>query len=459
MHSVSDIMESKGIVVIGASRDPFKPGAMLIEVLKSSIFEGNVAGINPQGGEIHGIPLYLKLEDVPFCIDLAVLLIPPKAVPQALIDCSRKDVKGVVIASEGFAEAGPQGRQYQEEVRTILQSSKMRGFGPNTLGVINTATGLTTSYFATEQMLKPGSIGFAAQSGVFVGGLLMHISSIGLHISKGVGLGNKVDVDESDVLPYFMEDEQTRTVGLYLEDIRDGRRFLETARNTVKHKPVLMLKGGRSFEGAHAMASHTASLAVDDAILIGALRQAGVLLMGGTEEFVGTLMGFDWMPLPKGNRIALVTYSGAQAVMCVDKAIEAGLQMASFTEETHKKLSKVIATPYKRQNPIDIYPDMTAHGFEATCLEILRALMDDDGVHGVIVISFATLGAAPFLPLVEVIQKRRTKPVFFSVFGPKEDVNACQDLLAEHRIPFVYYPELAAQAFAHMWRYTKIVKK
>nr|MBC8420188.1 CoA-binding protein [Desulfobacterales bacterium] len=305
MYTIKEVLEGKNLAVIGASQDPLKPGAMLLKVLKDTGFQGQIAGVNPRAGEMYGVPFYRSIHEIPFPVDLATLIIPPKAVAPCLADCARAGVKGVVISSEGFAEAGSEGARYQQEVSSILRSSGMRGFGPNTMGIVNTATGMTTAYFCNDRMLRPGSIGFAAQSGIFVGALLRYLSSFEeFRISKAMGLGNKVDVDESDVLAYFREDQQTKIVGLYLEDIRDGRRFLEEARRTVAQKPLLLLKGGRTAAGARASASHTASLAVDDTVLDGALRQVGVLRVGSIDQLMASLMGFRCMPLPKGGRIA-----------------------------------------------------------------------------------------------------------------------------------------------------------
>jgi acyl-CoA synthetase (NDP forming) len=457
MRSVREILESRSVAVIGASRDPLKPGAQLLNVLKAVGFQGQVAGVNPQGGEVFEFPLYRNLGEVPFPVDLAVLHIPAALVPAALQECARKGVKGVVISAEGFAETGAQGARYQEEVREILQSTGMRGFGPNTLGLVNTATGLTTSYFSNPRMLRPGSVGFVAQSGIFVGALLRYLSSFeGLELSKGIGLGNKVDVDESDALAYLTEDEQTRVIGMYLEDVRDGRRFLETARKAAAQKPVLLLKGGRTKEGARATASHTASLAVDDSIFKGALGQAGVLRVFAIEEFIGTLRGFLNMPLPRGGRIAWVTYSGAQAIMSIDAAVEEGLEVAQLGEATREKLSRVIATPSKAKNPVDLFPDMLAHGFEKTATEILQALLEDDGVDGIIFISFAIFGPEPYHPVVDLLQGRCHKPVFFSLLGAKKDMEASQSFLEEHHIPCFDFPEMAVRVLAHMRKYARI---
>jgi acetyltransferase len=273
-----------------------------------------------------------------------------------------------------------------------------------------------------------------------------------------LGLGNKVDVDECDALAYLREDDQTKIVGMYLEDIRDGRRFLTEARETVRQKPVLLLKSGRTEEGARAIASHTASLAVDDAVLGGALRQAGVLRMGGIDELVATLKGFQWMPLPRGERIALITYSGAQAIMSIDMAMQKSLRIAQFAKDTQEKLAAVIATPAKAQNPIDIFPDMMVHGFDKISLETVKALLEDDGVHAVFFISFAIDGNEQYRRVVDLIQEKRTKPVFFSLLGRKGDTEACRQLLEENRIPFYLFPDAGVRGLAHMLRYARFRK-
>jgi acyl-CoA synthetase (NDP forming) len=179
--------------------------------------------------------------------------------------------------------------------------------------------------------------------------------------------------------------------------------------------------------------------------------------MGSIEELIGTLLGFQSMPLPRGNRIALVTYSGAQAIMSIDLATDQGLFLARFTEKTQESLAGVIATPSKAQNPVDIFPDMMVHGFEKTATKILSALLEDDGVHAIIFISFALFGADIYLPLLEVIQERLTKPVFFSLLGAKDELESCRALLEENRIPFYPFPEMAIRVFANMWRYARSV--
>lgn len=460
MRPIREILEAKSVAVIGASRDQGKPGAQLLKILKEEGYKGCVAGVNPQGGEVFGTPLYRNLQEVPFSVDLAVLLIPPRFVPEALRECARKSVKGVVISAEGFAETGPQGAKYQEEVKAILKSTGIRGFGPNTLGIINTATRLTTSYFANTRMLMPGPIGFAAQSGIFVGGLLKYLSSLdGLHLSKGIGLGNKVDVNESDALSYLMDDEQTKIIGMYLEDVKDGRLFADNLKEAVAKKPVLIIKSGRTHAGARASASHTASLAVEDAVFDGVIRQAGAIRLTGIDDFIRALRGFLNMPLPRGDRLAFVTYSGAQAIMSIDAAAEHGLQVAQLGEITQTRIAGVIATPSKTRNPIDIFPDWLAHGYERTMSEILKALLDDKDVDGIVFISFADATPEVYQPMIDILQTDRRKPVFISLLGDKKDKEDCQNFLEGNGLPCYDFPEYAVRVFAHMRQYARIREK
>jgi acetate---CoA ligase (ADP-forming) len=456
MRSIREILEAQSVVVIGASRDQAKPGAQLLKVLKEVGYQGRIAGVNPQGGEVFGMPLYQNIQEVPFNVDLAVLLIPPRFVPDALRGCARKGVKGVVISAEGFAETGSEGAGYQKDVCAILKSSGMRGFGPNTLGLVNTKNKLTTSYFANPRMLAPGSIGFAAQSGIFVGALLRYLSSLdGMHISKGIGLGNKVDVNESDALSYLADDEQTKIIGLYLEDIKDGHLFLENLKMAVAKKPVLLIKSARTRAGAKASASHTASMAVEDAVFDGVVRQAGAIRLSGIDEFVRTLKGFLNMPLPGGDRLAYVTYSGAQAIMSIDATMEQGLQVARLGDKTLARIANVIATSSKTKNPIDIFPDWLTFGYEKTTSEVIKALLDDNGVDGIIFISFADTNHEVYQPMIDIVKADQRKPVFVSLLGDDQDKAACQRFLDAGGLPCYDFPEHAVRVFAHMRRYAR----
>jgi len=196
-------------------------------------------------------------------------------------------------------------------------------------------------------------------------------------------------------------------------------------------------------------------LAVEDSVFEGAVRQAGVLRIFAIDEFIRTLKGFLNMPLPRGGRIALVTYSGAQAIMSIDAAVEEGLQVARFAEPTRERISRVIATSSKAQNPVDLFPDMLARGFEKTAIEVLGALLEDDGVDGIIIISFAILGADPYRPIIDFLRERCHKPVFFTLLGTQKDMEISRAFLEENRVPCYEFPEMAVRVLARMWRYAR----
>ena len=306
-------------------------------------------------------------------------------------------------------------------------------------------------------MLAPGTIGFAAQSGIFVGALLRYLSSLtGLHLSKGIGLGNKVDVNESDALSFLADDDPTRVIGLYLEDVKDGNRFAKNLKKATAKKPVLIIKSGRTQAGAKASASHTASMAVEDAVFDGIVRQAGAIRLYAIDEFVRTLKGFLNMPLPVGDRLAYVTYSGAQAIMSIDTTMEQGLQTAKLADATLTRIGRVIATTSKTKNPIDIFPDWLAHGYEKTMTEVVKALLDDQGVDGIVFISFAEPNPEVYQSLIDVVQSDRRKPVFASLLGDNRDKAACEHLLDSGGLPCFDFPEQAVRVFARMRQYAKI---
>jgi acyl-CoA synthetase (NDP forming) len=197
-------------------------------------------------------------------------------------------------------------------------------------------------------------------------------------------------------------------------------------------------------------------MAVKDTIFEGAVRQAGVLRLTGIDDFVRSLKGFLNMPLPRGGRLAFVTYSGAQAIMSIDAAMEQGLQVAHLEESTRERIGRIIATASKIHNPVDIFPDWLAHGFEKTTKEILGALLEDKGVDGVVFISFANSGPEIYQPLADMLRGERSKPVFCSLLGAKKDIDVCQNFLEEQRIPCFDFPEMAVRVFAQMWKYAKI---
>jgi acyl-CoA synthetase (NDP forming) len=453
---LASLVDSNSIVVVGASPNPSKTGSALIKILMEMGFRGRVAGVNPKGGEIHGCPLYKNITEVPFDIDLAVLLISPQAIPQVVEDCGQKGVKGIVINAEGFAETGQEGAALQDRIEELIGNFGIRALGPNTTGIINTTTKLTTSYFVNENMLKQGEIGSIAQSGIFAGALLKYLGSFAsLGISKSIGLGNKIDVDEIEALEYLANDPQTSIIQMYLEGIKDGRRFLEIAGKVSPQKPIVLLKGGRTKEGALAATTHTASLAGNHEILTGALRQAGVILAEDLNELIGIVKALYFMPLPRGNRMAIITYSGAQAIMTIDACSANGLARASFTAETQRRLSQVIKTSSKAVNPIDLYPAMIDQGYEKMALAILDALFEAHEVDGIIFINSESFSPEESKGVITKIKEGRTKPVYATFMGDRKSIESSRMTYDDHYIPSFAFPEEAVRTMAKLWKYTQ----
>jgi acetyltransferase len=243
---------------------------------------------------------------------------------------------------------------------------------------------------------------------------------------------------------------------MYLEDIKDGGLFLENLRMAVSRKPVLLIKSGRTQAGAKASASHTASLAVEDAVFDGAVRQAGAIRLYGIDDFIRTLKGFLNMPLPKGDRLAYVTYSGAQSIMSIDATVELGLKVAEFADATRARIAEVIATSSKMKNPIDIFPDWLANGFEKTITQITDALMDDDGVDGVVFIFSPVENPQVYQSMIDILKADRRKPVFVSFLGDIADKEVCQRFLEAGGLPCYDYPEHAVRVFSRMRQYARI---
>ncbi len=453
---LDSLVNSKSIVVVGASPNPSKTGSGLIKILTEMGYQGRVAGVNPKGGEVHGCPLYRNIKEVPFDIDLAVLLISPQAIPQVVEDCGQRGVKGIVINAEGFAETGEEGAALQRRVEELINRFGIRALGPNTTGIINTTTKLATSYFVDESMMKQGEIGSIAQSGIFAGALLKYLGSFAsLGISKSIGLGNKIDVDETEALEYLASDPQTAVITMYIEGIRDGRRFFEIAGKVSLQKPIVLLKGGRTEEGARAATSHTASLAGNNEILMGALKQTGVILADDLNDLIGIVKALNFMPLPKGNRVAIVTYSGAQAIMTVDACSAHGLTLASFSPETQKRLEQVIPISSKALNPIDLFPATLEHGYEKMAFPVLDVLFEAPEVDGIISINYGSFTPEESRRVIKKIREEGTKPLYVTFLGKRKEIEDNRTTFDDHFIPAFAFPEDAVRAMAKLWEYAQ----
>lgn len=392
MHS---FFNPQSIAVIGATPKTFKGGYAILKNLKTT-FKGRIYPINPQYAEIEGLPCFPSIKDIPEAVDLAIIFIAAVHVPAALEQCAIKGVSGIMIESGGFAEADEKGKSLQDAIRSFVERTGIRVWGPNCMGLVDGIRGHIFSFTDPKVLpfcLHPGPVSLIVQSGMLSAGFVIDILSHGITgFSKVCSIGNKADIDESDVLSFLLEDPDTRCVGLYLESFVNGRRFMDLCRKS--DKPVIVLKGGRSRKGAEAAVSHTASLAGNYRVAAGALAQAGAYEARDFHQLVDFCRTLALYP-PKRNksrgRIAVITFSGAAGIVSTDFMNELDLDVAELSEATKIRVGRIFPEWMPVANPVDIWPAIEQHS--GTGLDIyslaMEAALDDPGVDAVLVHAFS----------------------------------------------------------------------
>lgn len=340
------------VAVVGVSESEDNLGRRISANLQNFSFDGIIYEVGPKGGHIFGRRIYRAVSDIPDHVDLAVVLTPAPTVPDVLVECGRKGIRRVVIETAGFREYGPEGRELEARLRDIAREYAIRFVGPNCIGVVNRHNGLSTPFVLLDPSVKPGGVSLITQSGGVGISVLNVLSSEGLGLAKMVSVGNKLDVDENDLLAYLIEDPDTEVICMYLEGIRDGRRLMELARRSPK--PILVHKSNIG-EAAHRIAtSHTAALSADDAVVDAALRQAGIARFRDSETLVLYLKALT-MPALHGNRLAVLSRSGGHAVIAADESELTGFELAdlpqSFLDEVQQLLR---ANVIRLTNPVDL---------------------------------------------------------------------------------------------------------
>jgi len=352
--------EPASIAAIGSLREMVGTAYWLIRNLRDFGYSGRVFPVNPDTSkyaEVLGSPVYESVASVPEPIDLAVAIAPPSSMPEIAAQCAEKGVEALIILSEGFAESGAEGAALQHQLTEIAGETGIRIMGPNTFGVLNTANRLATiAPYLDQERVESGGVALCSQTGS-TGPHQMPLGDWGYPISKMCDIGNKCDVDEADVLDYLADDPQTRVVAMHMEDVRDGRRFMEAARRLVARKPLVVLKTGRTRAGARALASHTGSLMGSDHVYAAAFRQVGAIRVTTWQQFWEVPKALLQDPLPRGTRFSVITITGGQGVIAADAAVDAGLEMASFSPETLEDLLAI--SPRLGGNPVDLGPAMS----------------------------------------------------------------------------------------------------
>ncbi|MBN2033908.1 MAG: CoA-binding protein, partial [Deltaproteobacteria bacterium] len=373
--------EPESVAVIGASPDPRKGGYALVANLKEK-FSTGLYPVHPACSEVCGVKAFSRVGQAPDPIDLAIVFVRAPLVPGILEECGTKGIRNIMIQSAGFAETGPEGIALQDRCLAVARRFKMRIWGPNCMGMVNAKSGIVASFMKTDIWkghLKPGGVSLVVQSGMLSAGFLLQtLKEDYFGLSKACSIGNKCDVNECDLLEYFSRDGTTEVVGVYLESIADPSRFRRVV-NELK-KPLVLLKGGTSEQGALAARSHTASLAGNNLVTEGFFRQLGVYRALDFYEMVDLLRSlWLWKAKTGGTRIGILTFSGASGIVAVDHLDRHGMRLAPLSDNTIKSLKKIFPEWLEPANPVDLWPAIERVGRDAYRVG-LDALLNDPGV-------------------------------------------------------------------------------
>ncbi len=372
--NLSAFFHPASVAVIGASDTPGKLGHEILKNLKDGGFPGALYPINPKAQSILGLPVFRNIKDVPEPVDMAVVIIPAKMVPRAVAECGETGVKGAVVISGGFSEAGPEGAVLQEALAEAAAEHGVRVIGPNCQGVNNPYFPVCASW---PLLTRKGRVAVVSQSGTVGAAMMDWFSVEELGVSSFVSLGNRADVDEIDLIEYFEQDPNTRVIAAYIEGIKDPARFREIIGSI--RKPLVVLKSGRTPRGRVAAESHTRSLAGADAIYSSLFRHHGICRADTIEEFYDFSKAFAYLKPPEGNRILFITTSGGAAILATDAAEQEGIETAPLPEELAKSLEGVIPAHAIRSNPLDLTGDANAAMFKEV-IERARPHYDTLGV-------------------------------------------------------------------------------
>ena len=446
--SLTPFFTPAGVAIIGASSNPQKLSYGILKNLKENGYAGGIYPVNPGSDQILGLPCYHQIADVPDPVDLAVIVIPAPQTPQALEACGQRGIKGVILITGGFKEVGVAGAALEQQCLDIASRFKMRIIGPNCVGLMNMHTGLNTTFI--DGMPDVGGIGFLSQSGAICGGVVNVVMGKKMGFSHFLSLGNEADVTETDIIEYLGDDPHTRVIAAYVEQIRDGRRFLEVARKVSRKKPIVMIKAGKSDEGARAVSSHTGSLAGSHSAYQAAFAQAGVIEVDNFSELFDVAIAFDFQPLPAGPNAAIFTNAGGPAALASDSLALHGLKLNDLTDKTKTALREFLNPSAQVANPVDMLGAASPMEFGRSIEVVLKDPNIDIALP--ILVPTSIISPADVAQAMVEASAGAKKPVLACIMGDKS-VTEARLILQGNRIPMYTYPETMGIVLGAMLRY------
>ncbi len=452
--AMNRIMMPKAVAVIGASAETGKIGNSVMKNLVNGGYKGKIYPIHPKADEILGYKAYKSVKDVPGEIDTAVFAIPAKLVAAALTECGEKKIPGAVLIPSGFAEAGEP--KLQEEIVEIGKKYNIRMMGPNIYGFYYTPANLCAT-FCTAYDVK-GSTALSSQSGGIGMAIIGFSRSAKMGVSAIVGLGNKSDIDEDDLLAFFEQDKNTNIIAMHCEDLKDGRAFADAAKRVSKNKPVVVLKGGRTSAGAKAAASHTGALAGNDRIYEDVLKQSGVIRARSLRQLLEFARGLPVLPTPKGENVLIITGAGGSGVLLSDSVVDNGMALMKMPDDLDAAFRKFIPPFGAAGNPVDI----TGGEPPITYVNTVKLGLTDDRIHSLILGYWHTIVTPPMVfakNMVEVKNEMKAKgfekPMVASLAGDVE-VEEAAEYLYQNGIPaYAYSTELPVELLGAKYKWAR----
>ena len=435
------IMKPKSIAVIGASTKPSTIGSEIMLRLKEYNFQGEIYPVNPKAEEICGFKAYPTVNDIPNDVDFAIIIIPKQFVLDTIDQCHAKGILGVCIISAGFKETGEEGAELENELAERLKSYDMRCVGPNCLGVLNTNPSVQMDATFAEALPVRGDIGFVSQSGALGGGILNILKDLNVGFAQFVSIGNQADINAETMMEYWENDDDVKQILLYMESIANPENFRNLATRITKKKPVIALKAGRSAAGASAASSHTGSLAGADKAADALLKQSGVIREFSLKNLFATAKVFSNCPIPKGNRVAIITNSGGPGIMATDSICEYGMEMAPITEHTKETLRSFLPAAASVKNPIDMIASAPLETYKRT----LEVTIADENVDMIMIIYLPFMGLKDIdvaKAIMEIKAKHPEKPVIGVFMTTSDFFTKIAEM--EVNMPFFMYAEEVA---------------
>ncbi len=448
-RALDPIFSPRSVAVIGASRRRDSLGFSLLHNLVINEFSGAIFPVNPFAQAIHSLKCYPSVAAIPDPLDLAVVMVPRLQVQEVVEACIAKGVRGLVLITAGFSKTGEEGAARERRLRETVRAAGIRMIGPNCMGVINADPEVRLNATFAPTPARPGSIGFVSQSGALGVAILNVAQDLGVGLTQFVSMGNKADVSGNDLIEHWEDDRETRVIAMYLESFGNPRRFTEIAKRVTRKKPILVVKSGRTAEGARAATSHTGAIAGTDVTVSAFLDQCGVLRANTIEELFDVARALSRCPLPGGFQVGIVTNAGGPGIMATDACVNLGLRMAELSAATREELRSFLPPEASVNNPVDMIASATAAHYGRA----VAAVLDDPQVDMVMAINVTPILTSPVdvLEAIGAAARERSKPVLAVMMATEEFYDAVK---TARDLPPVYrFPESAARVMFQLARY------